>query len=266
MIRNRDRGENLHKFLISIILFVLFLPVIGTFLYSISSKWTNTILPTGLTIKWYVEIFKNSMFLSSMIRSFYICFLALIIIVIIMIPTIFIVTYYYKKLEKFMELLVLICFAIPGAVLVVGLLKLYSSEPFKITGTLYILLGVYFIISYPFVYRGIKNSIDGLNLKELIESANILGSTTSKAFVFIIIPNIIKGISVSLLLTFSMLFGEFLLVNMLVGGRYQTIQMYINSIRSGYSGHYSSALVITYFFIVFISTGATFLIKKKKEV
>ncbi|MGL4533647.1 MAG: ABC transporter permease, partial [Fusobacteriaceae bacterium] len=100
---------------------------------------------------------------------------------------------------------------------------------------------------------------------ELIESANILGATTSQAFFKIIIPNISKGLTVSMLLTFSILFGEFLLVNMLVGGRFQTVQMYINSVKSGYSGHFSSALVITYFMILLITTGLAFFISRERE-
>ncbi|MGL5057005.1 MAG: ABC transporter permease, partial [Fusobacteriaceae bacterium] len=194
-----------------------------------------------------------------------ICTISLIFITLIMVPGVFIANYYFPKLEKLMEILVLVCFAIPGAVSVVGLLKLYSSEHLRLVGTIYILVGVYFVLAYPFVFRGIKNSLNGLNLRELIESANILGATTSQAFFKIIIPNISKGLTVSMLLTFSILFGEFLLVNMLVGGRFQTVQMYINSVKSGYSGHFSSALVITYFMILLITTGLAFFISRERE-
>ncbi|MGL5798231.1 MAG: ABC transporter permease [Cetobacterium sp.] len=257
--------NKIHGCIVTTLLSMLLLPILGTFIYSLSTKWTNTILPQGFTLRWYYEIFQNEMFLNSVIKSFWICSLSLFFIILILVPTVFVATYYFKKIEKMMDILVLICFAVPGAVSVVGLLKLYSNEPFRLVGTTYILVGVYFVLAYPFVYRGIKNSLDGLNLKELIESANILGASTRLSFFKIIVPNISKGLSVSMLLTFSMLFGEFLLVNMLVGGKFQTVQMYINSIKSGYSGHYSSALVITYFMILLLITTLAFYVGEKNN-
>ena len=257
--------NKIHIWIVTTILTTLFLPILGTLVYSLSTKWTNTLLPQGLTLKWYLEIFQNEMFLNAVGKSFWICLISLFFIGIVLVPTVFVTTYYFKKIEKMMELLVLICFAVPGAVSVVGLIKLYSNEPFRLVGTTYILVGVYFVLAYPFVYRGIKNSLDGLNIKELVESANILGASTKVAFFKVIVPNISKGLSVSMLLTFSMLFGEFLLVNMLVGGKFQTVQMYINSIKSGYSGHYSSALVVVYFMILLMLTGSAFYIGEKNN-
>lgn len=253
-----------HQIIIGLIVFMLFLPVAGTFFYSLSTKWSGTIIPEGLTIKWYFEIMKSPFLIKALLRTIFICFISLAFIVIIMVPSIFITSYYFPKLEKMMELLVLICFSVPGAVSVVGLMKIYSGEFFRLTGTLYILLGVYFVLAFPFMYRGIKNNMEGLPMREIIESANILGASTPKAFIKLILPNIKKGIMVSILLTFSILFGEFLLVNMLVGGKYQTMQMYINSIRTGTSGHFSSAVVTVYFFMIFIITFLAFGLNKEK--
>ncbi|MNT91083.1 hypothetical protein D3C72_2321240 [compost metagenome] len=50
-----------------------------------------------------------------------------------------------------------------------------------------------------------------------------------------------------------MLFGEFVLTNMLVGGHIQTIQVYLFR-RVGESGHLASAIAISYFvFILLLS-------------
>ncbi len=255
---------NRHGLIISILLFILFLPILGTALYSMTTSWSGTLLPNGINGKWYVEALRNPILINSILRTIYVCAISLIIISFVMIPTIFIINYYFPKLEKIMEVLVLVCFSVPGAVSVVGIMKMYSSGILKITGTLYILVGVYFVIAFPFMYRGIKNNMSGLPMREIIESANILGVSTWKAFIYLIIPNIRKGIIISTLLVFSILFGEFLLVNMLVGGRYQTIQMYINSIRTGVSGHYSSAVVTIYFLMIFLITFLGFGLQKEK--
>ena len=56
-----------------------------------------------------------------------------------------------------------------------------------------------------------------------------------------------------MLLSFSFLFGEFVFANLLVGTRFETLQVYLYNVRNS-SGHFSSALVISYFFVVLLVT------------
>ncbi len=62
-------------------------------------------------------------------------------------------------------------------------------------------------------------------------------------------------------LSFSFLIGEFLYANILVGSTYETLQVYLYNIKNQ-SGHYSSALVIVYFVLIFITTFIASLIKE----
>ena len=43
--------------------------------------------------------------------------------------------------------------------------------------------------------------------------------------------------------------------NLLVGTRYETLQVYLNNMKNS-SGHFNSALVISYFFFVLVFTWA----------
>ncbi len=58
---------------------------------------------------------------------------------------------------------------------------------------------------------------------------------------------------VALFLSFSFLIGEFVFANLLVGTRYETLQIYLYNLRNG-SGHLTSALVISYFLAVLLLT------------
>jgi putative spermidine/putrescine transport system permease protein len=62
-----------------------------------------------------------------------------------------------------------------------------------------------------------------------------------------------KGLLASLFLSFSFLLGEFVFANILVGTRYETLQIYLYNMRQT-SGHFTSALVMTYFFFIFLLT------------
>lgn len=250
-----------HYIITALILIYLFLPLVGTFLYSIATNWQTTVLPEGITFKWYIQLLGDGRFLTSLFRSFFVCILTVIICLVIMIPTIFIIDCYFPKLDKVLSILSMIPFAIPGVVSAVGLLKIYSNGPVPLTGTIWILIGAYFVLTLPYMYRGIKNSMMTLDAKCLLEAAELLNANKFQTFVYVILPNIMKGIIVSALLSFSILFGEFVLTNLLAGGNFETVQIYLYNMRNK-SGHLSSTVVIIYFVFVLITTTAALKLNK----
>ncbi|MFA0407244.1 ABC transporter permease, partial [Vibrio splendidus] len=186
-------------------------------------------------------------------RSLFICVAALSLSVVLVLPAIFVVFYYFPKLDKVMNILILLPFAVPPVVSSVGLLQLYADSEISLIGTPWILIGTYFTIALPFMYRAIANSFEAINLHDLMDAAHLLGASTTKAFLLIILPNLKKGLMASLFLSFSFLLGEFVFANILVGTRYETLQIYLYNMRQT-SGHFTSALVMTYFLFIFLLT------------
>ncbi|MDO6497062.1 ABC transporter permease [Photobacterium sanguinicancri] len=242
-----------HKTVVYSIVSIMLIPILATFVYSISSRWGATVLPDGFTFDWYINLLTDSRFLDAFGRSLFICIAALTLSVILILPTIFVVFYYFPKLHKVMNMLILLPFAVPPVVSSVGLLQLYADSEIALIGTPWILIGTYFTIALPFMYRAIANSFDAINLQDLMDAAHLLGASTSKAFLLIILPNLKKGLMASLFLSFSFLLGEFVFANILVGTRYETLQMYLYNMRNT-SGHFTSALVMTYFLFIFVLT------------
>ena len=102
-------------------------------------------------------------------------------------------------------------------------------------------------------------------LRDLMDASQLLGASTWQAAFLVVLPNLRKGLMIALLLSFSFLFGEFVFANILVGTRYETLQVYLNNMRNS-SGHFTSALVISYFLFVLVLTWvATFLNKDKSQ-
>lgn len=240
-----------HYIIIILILAFLFIPLLATFVFSIASKWEATILPEGFSLSWYSTIFKDPRFITSVARSLLVCSITVVLSLVVMIPTVFIVVIYKPKLEKYLNVITTIPFAIPGVVFAVGLLKFYSTKPFLLTGTIWILVGAYFILVLPYTFQAIRNSLRVINAKELMDSAEILHASKFQAFIKVILPNIGKGAVSSALLSFSILFGEFVLTNLLAGGQFQTVQIYLFS-KKAESGHITSAIVISYFVVILI--------------
>ena len=240
----------LHRFAIALMFLYLFMPLIATFLYSIATDWYDTVLPKGLTFSWYVKLFQDVRFVAALGRTLFACSVAVGLNIAVMVVSLFIVSLYLPKLERLLQAFVMLPYAIPGVIGAVGLIKVYSSGPLAISGTVWLLIGAYFVVILPYTYQGTRNSMRTVDLPQLVSAAELLGASKPKAFFKVVLPNILPGVMVSALLSFSVLFGEFVLTNLLVGGYYETVQIYLMR-RMRESGHLSSTVVISYYLFVF---------------
>ncbi|MCX7133643.1 ABC transporter permease subunit [Aeromonas sp.] len=213
----------------------LLLPLLATLLYSLSTRWGATLLPDGFTLEWYLQLWGDPRFLAAFGRL--------------------VVAYYFPKLDPWMNLLILLPFAVPPVVSSVGLLQIYADGPLPIVGTPWILVGTWFTVVLPFMYRALANSLQGVPLRDLMDAAHLLGASSARAFAMVVLPNLRKGLLAALFLSLSFLLGEFVFANMLVGTRYETLQVYLYNMRAT-SGHFTSALVMSYFLLTLLLTWA----------
>ncbi|KKK40016.1 ABC transporter permease [Mesobacillus campisalis] len=239
-----------HYVTIGIVVLYLIIPLLGTFLYSFATEWNHTVLPEGLSFEWYQRLFSDSRFIDAFIRSLLISLGTTAIAVLIIVPTVCAVILYAPKLEKYIQAITVMTYAIPGIILAVGLIRSYSD--FQLSKIL-IVMGAYFVCVIPYMYQGTRNSLRNINGAALMEAAEVLGASRWGAFRHVIVPNIIPGILVSALLSFSILFGEFVLINMIVGTRFETVQLYLFA-QTSKSGHMASAIVVCYFVLMALIT------------
>lgn len=252
-----------HYITIAIVFIYLFVPLLGTFAYSLSTQWHKTILPEGFTFHWYAVLLGDHLFLEALGRSLILSLGATTLSLLIMVPAIFSIVLYVPKLEKFVQSLIVLTYAMPGVIMAVGLIRAYSNSGVSMV---LITLGAYFVGILPYMYQGTRNSLRNIHAPTLMEAAEILGASRWTAFRQVILPNILPGILVSALLSFSILFGEFVLVNLLVGGNFETVQVYLYK-KLNESGHIASAIVICYFLLISVLSAVVIKItQSKKEV
>lgn len=246
-------AKHAHRIYIYAFVFIMVLPILATFLYALSTSWGATILPDGLTLKWFIQLFNDERFLAAFGRSIIVCVAAMVLCIALLLPVIFMVFYTLPVLKKFFNFIVILPFAVPPVVSSVGLIQLYSDGILPIAGTSIIIICTYFTIVIPFVYRSMANSFASISVHDLVDAAKLLGASTFKAFFLVVLPNLKKGILSAVFISFSVLLGEFVFANILVGTRYETLQIYLYNMKAK-SGHFTSALVITYFIFIFIFT------------
>ena len=257
-------AERYHRTVVYLLLALLALPVLGTLIYSMSERWDATVLPHGLTLHWYASLWQDQRFLMAFWHSLAICFGTLFLSTVVIVPAVFAIQYEFPRLDRWMNILILLPFAVPPVVSSVGLLSLYSSGPLPMIGTPWILLGCYFTIALPFMYRMLSDSLRAIDVRELMDASHLLGASAPRAFLAVILPSMRKGLLASLFISFSFLLGEFVFANMLVGTRYETLQVYLYNMRNS-SGHFTSALVMSYFMVTFGLTWLAMRLGSRRE-
>jgi putative spermidine/putrescine transport system permease protein len=249
------RRMGMHHFITGIMLVYLLLPLLATLLFALASKWSVTLLPESFTLRWFAELFQDKRFFLAMGRTVLIIVLSVALGIAVMVPTVFIVSVYFPRSERFLQAVAMLPFGIPPVVAAVGLLRMYAGGPLPLAGTPWILIFTYFVATLPFMYQGIRNSLRTVNAIELVHAAELLGANKWTAFRKVVLPGIAPGILVAVLLSVAMLFGEFALANLLVGGRFETLQIYLYQ-KINKSGHLGSAIVVTYYLLIVLITWA----------
>ncbi len=252
-------GNIRHYLVVAVIVLFLLLPLVGTMLYALATNWQTTILPDSYTLAWFIKLFADPRFLPSLGRSCLISSIAILVNLATLIPTIFIIHVYLPRWDYLLRAIITIPFAIPGVILAVGLITIYSQEPVAIAGTIWILIGAYFVVILPFMYWAIKNSLNAINAVVLLDAAETMGAPAWKAFFLVILPNILKGVTHAAMISFSILLGEFVIANILAGGSYETVQVFLYG-RMKESGHLSSAIVVVYYLMIFIVSAVLILL------
>src|SRR5262245_46773694 len=106
-------GSLYHRLVVWLLFLILLLPLAGTLLYSLSTSWSATILPEGLTLKWYLALWSDARFLTAFGQSLLVCIAALALSVVLILPLLFVVHYHFPRLDGLMNILILLPFAVP---------------------------------------------------------------------------------------------------------------------------------------------------------
>lgn len=212
---------------IALFLIFMIVPVIATALFSISIRWDRTIWPEGFTTQWWVKVTSKTAFKNAMINSVLVSAATVAASLVLVAPTAYWVHTKLPRAKPIIEVLAILPFGLPGVVLALGLIRFYSSVPLPIINTPNILIASYIVITLPFMYRAVINSLESIDTKSLTEAAQILGANPAQVLLRVIVPNIMPGVVNGSLLVFSAVFAEFVLANLLIGTRFKTFPIYL---------------------------------------
>jgi putative spermidine/putrescine transport system permease protein len=149
-----------------------------------------------------------------------------VVVLVLLVPTMIWIRLRVQWLARTMEVLCLLPLTIPAIVLVVGLGPIYNRiQHYELSALM--LFWVYVILALPYAYRALAAGLGAIDVTTLSEAARSLGASWFTVIVRVIAPNMRQSILNAVLLTWSLVLGEFTIAYLLL---YTNLQVELYSI------------------------------------
>ncbi|MEA2517979.1 MAG: putative spermidine/putrescine transport system permease protein [Chloroflexota bacterium] len=224
-----------------------FLPLLGTFAFSMRSQPLFSA---------YAVVVDDPKFSSSLLYSFTIGVITIIVSIVLIVPTAFWVRLRLPRLRPYIEFITLLPFVIPPIILVFGLLRSYSSGPLPLAGSDFgsdiLLVCAYVVLSLPYMYRAVDTGLRTIDVRSLTEASQSLGAGWFTILVRVIFPNLRVSLLSGAFLTLAIVVGEFTIATFL--GRNNAFGPYI-SLLGGNRAYEPAAVSLISFGLTWIAMG-----------
>jgi len=138
-----------------------------------------------------------------------------VVMLVLLVPTMIWVRLRVQWLSRTIEFLSLLPLTIPAIVLVVGLGPIYNQiQHYSLSALM--LFWVYVILALPYAYRALAAGLSAIDVPTLSEAARSLGASWFTVMVRVIVPNMRPAVLNALLLTWSLVLGEFTIAFLLL--------------------------------------------------
>jgi putative spermidine/putrescine transport system permease protein len=152
-----------------------------------------------------------------------------VVTLVLLVPTMIWIRLRVQWLARTVEFLCLLPLTIPAIVLVVGLGSIYNRiQHYELSALM--LFWVYVILALPYAYRALAAGLNAIDVTTLSEAARSLGASWFTVIVRVIAPNMWQAILNALILTASLVLGEFTIAYLLL---YNNLQVELYSISRG---------------------------------
>lgn len=199
--------------IIGVIILLLPILVIALISFAVDGEWTTQIIPTSYTLDHYVNLFTDSRTWGPIWNSIEMSTIAVIGNIIFGVAAAYAMVRYNFRGKVFMDILIMVPWALPGTVVAVNLISAFSEPNLfgfnqVLVGTFWILPLAYFVRQLPLVFRNSQASLIQMD-ESIEEAAHSLGATWWYSFRKIVLPIIMPGIIAGTLLAFVQGLTEF---------------------------------------------------------
>lgn len=223
----------------------LVLPILLLMVGSVGGSWTNSLLPQGLTGRWYLDLWQDPSFRRAFVNSLVVALSACAIDALLALPLAYAL---YHGARRGGGLAARIVSAMPVAVptitLAFGYMIVFNSDWLPWLGTMPLLIAAHAIATLPYLTNTLLADLRHLGLDRLEQAASTLGATPWRQFSGIVLPNLRHSLVSGLVMVAAISVGEFGLSNLLTSFRNRTYPVVLLQAFYGATGFACAATVI----------------------
>ncbi len=250
------KGLGVRWFLVTYLTYIA-TPVILLLVGSFGESWTNTLLPTGITGRWYLEIWADGSFHRAFWNSLIVCASTCFITVLISVPFAYAVhRAASKKVRIAIRVLYLLPIAGPPLVLGFGFVLVFSSNSLPFLGASWLLVAGHVVLSLPYMMQILTADMRHLDLDTLEAAAESLGAGFIARFFQIILPSLLHSLVAGTILVATLSIGEFQLTNIIAGFLTRTYPVVLLQAFYGATGFACAGTVVLLVLAVLGATGS----------
>jgi putative spermidine/putrescine transport system permease protein len=234
----------------------LLAPILLIVIGSFGQTWSNTLLPVGITGRWYVQLFNDLTFQKAFWTSLWICLATVITCVLLGVPLAYAVaTTRSKWLSLAGRVLYLTPVAAPAVVLGFGYMLAFSSDTLPFLGAGWLTVAAHVMVCLPYMMQTLVSDLQLLDIERLEHAAESMGASFPRRFIDIVLPGLFQSILSGSILVAALSIGEFQLTNLIAGFLNRTYPIVLLQAFYGATGFACAATVILLLLALMASAG-----------
>lgn len=226
-------------------LLFLFAPIALLVMGSLGESWTNTLLPSGLTGRWYAELAADPSFQRAFLTSLKVVAATCILDMLIAVPLAYALHSTARRgVQAAARVVTLLPIATPELVLGFGFILVFSSDALPFIGSIWLLIAAHVVVTLPYLLNILLSDMTQLKLGDLERVAATLGAPFMSRFFDIVLPLVRHSLFAGLITVSAISIGEFQISNLIAGFLTRTYPVTLLQAFYGATGFACAATVV----------------------
>jgi len=232
------------RWITSLYLVYLVVPIALLFTGSFGELWLNTILPAGFTTHWYRDVAADPSFRRAFASSLAVAFITCTACAAIGLPLAYAVfRAESRRVRAIARVLYQLPVALPALVLAFGFVLVFSSDTLPWLGSIWLLAAGHIVLTLPYFLQAVVADMQRLGLRTLEDAAESLGSSGVQRFFHVVLPALRHSILAGLIIVAALSLGEFQFSNLVAGFLNRTYPVVLLQAFYGATGFACAATV-----------------------
>lgn len=223
----------------------LLLPIALLLIGSFGGNWTNTLLPTGITGQWYLELWLDTSFRKAFFNSLVVAMAVCAINTVLALPLAYALYHGARRGGSMAARIVSAApIAVPPITLAFGYMIVFNTDLAPWLGSMPLLIAAHAILTLPYLTNTLLTDLRHLDLGRLEQAAATLGASGWQQFTGIVLPSLRQSLISGLVMVAAISVGEFGVSNLLTSFQNRTYPVVLLQAFYGATGFACAATVI----------------------